>query len=66
MDALVLRGRSIAVKHFLCQSSDICERDWPFTHVEAAVGKALGELLINACFMPSQNNWSKVRQIWCL
>ena len=66
MDVLVLHGRSIAVKHFLCflcESSGICERDWPFAHVEAAVGEVSGELLINACFMPSQNNWSEVRQI---
>lgn len=66
MGALVLHGRSTAVKHFLCESSHVCERDWPSARVEAAVGKASGKLFINAYFMPSQNNWSEVRQIRCL
>lgn len=63
MGALVPRGGSMVVKHFLCESSSICERAWPFSHVEAAVGKGSGELFMNACFMPSQNNWSEVRHI---
>lgn len=50
---------------FSDESSAVCERDWPFVHVESAVGKVLGELLINACFMPSQDNWSEVREICC-
>lgn len=61
MDAVVLHGRFTAVEHFPCVSFDSCERDRLFTHMEAAVGKASGELFINACFMPLQNNWSEVR-----
>lgn len=52
MDALVLHGRSTAVKYFLCESSHVCERDMPSARVEAAVGKASGKFLLMHILCP--------------
>lgn len=52
VDALVLPGSFAPVKHFLCKSSNICERDQPFAHVETAMGKVSKELFLMYVLCP--------------